>query len=128
MTFLLTHWRLAASVLALIAAFGSGWYVRAKIADADMAKVERRLQEAVDKQRARADAAAASYEATRAALDQQSYATNTVIREYYDANPASPDCAVPAPVASSLRDAVEGANAAATGKSAATVSSDPAAP
>lgn len=112
----------------LLAGGIGGWVVRDWKADADMAKVERRLQEAVDKQRARADAAAASYEATRAALDQQSYATNTVIREYYDANPVNPDCAAGEPIVSSLRAAVEAANRAASGESAPALPEAPAAP
>lgn len=103
MLFLLKHWRLAASFLALAAAFGSGWYVRAKIADADMAKVERELQEAVDAQRAREDAAAASFEVNRADLSRQSTSSQSRVREIYRDIQVPADCA-PSPDALRLLD------------------------
>lgn len=125
---LLKYWRPALAVVLLIAAFGSGWTVRSWKATSDMAKVERKLQEAVDQQRARADAAAASYEATRAALDQQSYATQTTIREYYRENPVNPDCAAGQPIVDSLRASIEAANRAASGEPPSTLPAAPAAP
>lgn len=125
MTFLLTHWRLAASVLALIAAFGSGWYVRAKIADADMAKVERKLQEAVDKQRARADAAAASFELSRGTVDRQAYDTRTIIEREYRNVEVPADCVVPEPVADGLRASIGATNAAVTGSATPALPPDP---
>jgi len=115
---MLAHWRIAAAALALAIAFTSGWTVRAWKASADMAKIERKLEAEAAKQRARADEAAARYEETRSALARQSTATQTTIREYYNANPADPDCAVPEPVVDGLRAAVETANRAASGKPA----------
>lgn len=113
--FLLKYWRVGLAAALLIAAFGSGWYVRAKIAAADMAKVQAELQEAVDAQRARADDAAASFEVNREAVDRQAYDTRTIIeREYRNVEVAS-SCAVPEPVANSLQQAVEGSNRAASG-------------
>lgn len=103
MLFPLKHWRLAASILALAAAFGSGWYVRAKIADADMAKVRAELQEAVDAQRARADAAAASFEVNRADLSRQSTSSQSRVREIYRDIQVPADCA-PSPDALRLLD------------------------
>jgi len=112
---------LAGGALALATAFGAGWQVRDWKADADMAKVERQLQQAVDEQRARADAAAADYEAIRAQLGQQSRDTRTIIEREYRNVEVPADCAVPDPVADSLRAAVESANRAAAGEPAATV-------
>lgn len=125
---LLKYWRVGLAAVLLIAAFGSGWTVRSWRCDSAMAKVQAELQEAVDAQRARADAAAASYEATRAALNQQSYATQTTIREYYRENPVNPDCAAGEPIVNSLRAAVEAANRAASGEPAPAVSEAPTAP
>lgn len=109
----------------LIAAFGSGWYVRAKIADADMAKVQSELQEAVDAQRARADAAAASFEVNREAVDRQAYDTRTIIEREYRNVEVAASCAVPEPVVDGLRRAVEASNRAASGEPAPALPENP---
>ncbi|MGB3846026.1 MAG: hypothetical protein WA940_09170 [Sphingopyxis sp.] len=105
-----------AALLAIGAA--GGWTVRDWKADADIAKIERKLEDEAAKQRARADAAAASYEAVRSALDQRSRDTQTSIREYYRENPVNPDCAAGEPIVDGLRSAVEAANRAASGEPA----------
>ena len=107
--------KVAIGAAALASAFGSGWFVRAKIADADIAKIERKLEEEAAKQRARADAAAAGFEINRDAVDRQNYATNTVIRETFREIPVPAECAAPEPVADSLRAATRATNAVVTG-------------
>ena len=103
------------AAVALTAAFGSGWVVRDWKADADMAKVERRLQEAVDKQRARADAAAASYEVERADLSRQSTSSQSKVREIYRDVQVPADCA-PSPDALRLLDDAIAGEGGATGE------------
>lgn len=108
----------------LIAAFGSGWYVRAKIADADMAKVRAELQEAVDAQRAREDAAAASYEIERAGLSRQSTSSQSRVREIYRDIKVPADCA-PSPDALRLLDNAIAGEGGATGEPSPAVPANP---
>lgn len=110
-------WAYAGAAIAAVS-FGSGWQVRAWKAEADAAKVETALRAAADKQAREWDIAAEVFESVRLGLATQSRETQTVIREYYRNVEVPAECAVPEPVADSLRKAVEGANRAATGEPA----------
>lgn len=103
MVMLLKYWRVGLAVALLIAAFGSGWTVRSWRCDSAMAKVQAELQEAVDAQRARADAAAASFEVNRADLSRQSTSSQSRVREIYRDIQVPADCA-PSPDALRLLD------------------------
>jgi hypothetical protein len=107
---------LAGGALALTAAFGTGWTVRGWRCDAQIASIERQLQEARDKAQDRADQSSATYEADRAALDTRAYETRTIIRETFREIPVPAECAAPVAVADSLRASVDATNAAITGK------------
>jgi len=110
--------KLIAGALGLALAFGGGWSVRGWKADADIAKIERKLEEAREKQRQQADSAADAYEQSRLAVDTQSQTTQTIIREHYRNVEVPASCALPEPVADSLRASVEAANRAASGEPA----------
>lgn len=99
----------------LLAGGIGGWVVRDWKADADMAKVERSLQEAVDQQRARADAAAASFEVDRADLSRQSTSSQSKVREIYRDIQVPADCA-PSPDALRLLDDAIAGEGGATGE------------
>lgn len=118
MVMLLKYWREGLAFALLIAAFASGWTIRSWRCDSAMAKVERQLQEARDKQAAKADAAAGENEASREAVDRQNYDTRTIIEREYRNVEVPADCAVPEPVADSLRASVSATNAAVTGEPA----------
>jgi len=112
----------------LLAGGIGGWVVRDWKADADMAKVQAELQEARDKQREKADAAAGDNEISRAAVDRQNYATNTVIRETFREIPVPMECAAPSPVSNSLRAAARATNDAVAGLTPPALPADPVAP
>lgn len=111
-------YRILAGVAALALAFGAGWAVRGWKADSDELERANVVQQAIDQGRRLADAAAVGFELARVDLDRQSYETQTIIRETYREIPVPAECAVPGPVADSLRTAVEGANRAAAGVAA----------
>lgn len=128
MILLLKYWRVGLAAALLIAAFGSGWTVRSWRCDSAMAKVQAELQEARDKQRAKGDAAAGDNEISRAAVDRQKYATNTVIRETFREIPVPMECAAPSPVSNSLRAAARATNDAIAGLTPPALPADPVAP
>lgn len=107
---------LAGGALALTASFGAGWAVRGWKADSDDLEQVTLTRAAIDAQRKVADAAAMGFEDTRAALDRQAYDTQTIIRETYREIAVPAECAVPAAVADSLRDATEATNRAVAGE------------
>ncbi|MGR4893331.1 hypothetical protein ACIPPQ_20090 [Sphingopyxis sp. LARHCG72] len=107
---------LAGGALALSASFGAGWTVRGWKADSDELEQVTLTRAAIDAQRKVADAAAMGFEDTRAALDRQAYDTQTIIRETYREIAVPAECAVPAAVADSLRDATEATNRAVAGQ------------
>ena len=109
------QYKIFAGVLAAAACFGTGYTVRGWKADADMAKVERKLQDAADKLREQGEAASDKVAQSDAALDRQSYNTRTIIdREYHNVEVPA-DCAPPVAVVDGLRASVESANRAASG-------------
>ena len=118
----------AGGAVLLAIGFGGGWTVRDWKDDADMAKVQAELQEARDKQREKADAAAGDNEISRAAVDRQNYATNTVIRETFREIPVPMECAAPSPVFNSLRAAARATNDAIAGLTPPALPADPVAP
>lgn len=107
--------RILVGVTALALAFGGGWAVRGWKADSDELEQVTVTQKALDLYRRAFDVAAVGYELARVELDRQAYETQTVIRETYREIAVPAECAVPGPVADSLREAVEGANRAAAG-------------
>lgn len=117
---------LAGGALALAASFGAGWQVRGWKADSDDLERVTMTQAAIDAQRRLADAAAMGFEDTRAALDHQSYDTQTIIRETFREIPVPAECAAPAAVADSLRTSVETTNRAVAGEPPREVSAAPA--
>jgi hypothetical protein len=119
-------WAYGAGGAALLAiGIAGGWTVRGWKADADTAKIERKLEEEAARQRARADAAASGFEINRDAVDRQNYATNTVIRETFREIPVPAECAAPEPVADSLRAATRATNAAVTGSDPSALPANP---
>jgi len=109
------QYKILAGILAATACFGMGYTVRGWKADADMAKVERKLQEAADKARERGEIASDKVAKTDAALDRQSYNTRTIIEREYRNVEVPADCAPPVAVVDGLRSSVESANRAASG-------------
>lgn len=105
---LLAHWRIGAAALALVLSFGAGWTVRAWKCDSAIAKIERKLEAEAAKQRARADAAAASYEVERSALSTQSTSSQAKVREIYRDVQVPADCAPNPDALRLLDDAISG--------------------
>lgn len=97
------------------AGFGTGYMVRGWKADADMAKVERKLQDAADRLREQGEAASDKVAQSDTALDRQSYNTRTIIEREYRNVEVPADCAPPVAVVDGLRASVESANRAASG-------------
>jgi hypothetical protein len=95
---------LAGGALALTAAFGTGWTVRGWRCDAQIASIERQLQEARDKAQDRADQSSTTYEADRAAQVVVARDTVNTVREIFRDIPAPPAECVPPADATSLLD------------------------
>lgn len=109
------QYKILAGILAATACFGTGYMVRGWKADADMAKVERKLQDAADKLREQGETASDKVAQSDAALDRQSYNTRTIIEREYRNVEVPADCAPPVAVVDGLRASVESANRAASG-------------
>lgn len=109
------QYKIFAGLLAATACFGAGYTVRGWKADADMAKVERKLQDAADKLREQGETASDKVAQSDTALDRQSYNTRTIIEREYRNVEVPADCAPPVAVVDGLRASVESANRAASG-------------
>lgn len=89
----------------LIGAIG-GWTVRDYKADADIAKIERQLREAQDKQRALADKASSEYERGKAERTTATQRTQDKIREVYRDIEVPADCEPPGDALRLLDEAI----------------------
>lgn len=89
----------------LIGAIG-GWTVRDYKADADMAKIERQLREAQDKQRALADKASSEYERGKAERTTETQRTQDKIREVYRDIEVPANCEPPSDALRLLDEAI----------------------
>lgn len=89
----------------LIGAIG-GWTVRDYKADSDMAKIERQLREAQDKQRALADKASSEYERGKAERQTATAQTQDKIREVYRDIEVPADCEPPSDALRLLDEAI----------------------
>ena len=104
-------WPVAAIGISLLLAGYGGWTLRDWRCDAQIAAIQRELQEARDKQAKQADEASSGAEIAREAQDARSIETRTVIRETFREIPVPAECAAPVAVADSLRASVDTANA-----------------
>lgn len=109
------QYKILAGLIAATSCFGAGYTVRGWKADADMAKVERKLQEAADKLREQGETASDKVAQSDTAIDRQSYNTRTIIEREYRNVEVPADCAPPVAVVDGLRASVESANRAASG-------------
>ena len=107
---------LAGGALALTVAFGTGWTVRGWRCDAQIAGMERRLQEAADAAQQRANEASATYEEDRAAQVVVARDTVTQVRTIYRDIPAPPVECVPPAGATRLLDAALARTGASAGE------------
>ena len=89
----------------LLGAIG-GWTVRDYKADADIAKIERQLREAQDKQRALADKAASEYERSKAERTTATQRTQDKIREVYRDIEVPANCEPPSDALRLLDEAI----------------------
>lgn len=89
----------------LIGAIG-GWTVRDYKADADIAKIERQLREAQDKQRALADRASSEYERGKAERTTATQRTQDKIREVYRDIEVPANCEPPSDALRLLDEAI----------------------
>lgn len=89
----------------LIGAIG-GWTVRDYKADADIAKIERQLREAQDKQRALADKASSEYERGKAERTTATQRTKDRIREVYRDIEVPANCEPPSDALRLLDEAI----------------------
>lgn len=104
-----------AAIGALLLGVVSGWTVRDWKADADALSAVRKAEELQDKMQARVDSVAQKYEELRSQRDSQKIQTRNTIREIYRDRPIAVNCAVPPDAASVLQQAIDRANAAASG-------------
>lgn len=99
----------------LVLGLFAGWSVRDWKADADALSAVLKAEELEDEMQGRVDAAAARYEELRSQQEPQKIQTRNTIREIYRDRPIPVDCAVPADATSVLQQAIDRANAAASG-------------
>lgn len=104
-----------AAIGALLLGTFAGWTVRDWKADADALSAVLKAEELEDEMQGRVDAAVAKYEELRSAQEPQKIQTRNTIREIYRDRPIPADCAVPANATSVLQQAINRANAAASG-------------
>jgi hypothetical protein len=104
-----------AAIGALLLGVVSGWTVRDWKADADALAALQEAEDLRDEMQARVDESAKKYEELRSRRDGQKIQTRNTIREIYRDRPIAVDCAVPPDAASVLQQAIDRANAAASG-------------
>lgn len=104
-----------AAIGALLLGTFAGWTVRDWKADADALSAVLKAEKLEDEMQGRVDAAVAKYEELRSAQEPQKIQTRNTIREIYRDRPIPADCAVPADATSVLQQAIDRANAAASG-------------
>lgn len=114
-----------AAIGALLLGTFAGWTVRDWKADADALSAVLKAEKLEDEMQGRVDAAVAKYEELRSAQEPQKIQTRNTIREIYRDRPIPADCAVPANATSVLQQAINRANAAASGVPLSTVPDAP---
>lgn len=120
--------RVTAGVVALLSAFGAGWYVESLRWDRSLLKAQKAAVQVTQKQQTVVNQQATTYETERTHGEQEHIVRQTQIRTIFKDRPVPGSCAAPDSVVSLLTSAVDSANSRALGQSSSPVPAAPETP
>lgn len=121
---MIVGWQITAAIAlgAAVVSFGAGWQIRSWKCESALLAQQEAAQKAFNDQLAHQNEESAGYESERAAAHTETVTREEKLRVIYQDRPIAGDCAAPDDARGVLDDAVQAANARASGKSGAAVS------